>query len=205
MKVLVTGFDPFGEEKINPSYRAVELLPDVIAGAKIEKLEIPTSFSGSVRQMEAAIRRHQPDIVIQTGQAGGRSCITIEQAALNLVRASIPDNDGCEPANGPLAPEGVPAYYATVPVEFMTEAVRKHGIPCYISDSAGTYVCNSVFYHVLGLAKDQYPHMHVGFIHFPYCAEQAVNKPNGPPFMSVEMMAKALEYAIEGAIMVLFG
>lgn len=200
MKVLVTGFEPFGGEPINPAFEAVKLLPDEVAGAKIIKLEIPTAFSKSGQAVEEGIRKYDPDVVINVGQAGGRSCVTIEQVAINLAEASIPDNDGEQPSDMPLKGEGEPAYYATIPVKAIVKNIRAHKIPCHISYTAGTYVCNSVMYHVLHMASTQYPHIRAGFIHVPYAAEQAVKKPNGTPFMSLEMIAECLEYAIEATV-----
>ncbi|WP_283129377.1 pyroglutamyl-peptidase I, partial [Allofournierella massiliensis] len=152
MKVLVTGFDPFGGEAVNPAFEAVKLLPDQIAGAQIIKLEIPTVFTRSARVVEQAMEEHKPDIVIDVGQAGGRSCMTVEKVAINLAEARIPDNDGEQPFDEPLRADGETAYFATVPVKAMVENMRKHGIPAHISYTAGTYVCNSIMYNVLYLA-----------------------------------------------------
>ena len=200
MKVLVTGFDPFGGEAVNPAFEAVKMLPDNIAGAEIIKLEIPTVFSRSGPAVEEGIKKYQPDIVINVGQAGGRSCVTIEQVAINLAEARIPDNDGEQPSNQPLQPDGAPAYYATIPVKSIVKNIRDHKIPCHISYTAGTYVCNSVMYNVLHMAAEKYPNIRAGFIHVPFAAEQVVDKPNGTPFMSLEMIAKCLEYAVEASV-----
>ncbi len=200
MKVLVTGFDPFGGEPVNPAFEAVKLLPDEIAGAEIIKLEIPTVFSKSGPAVEAGIRKYAPDVVINVGQAGGRSCVTIEQVAVNLAEARIPDNDGGQPSDKPLQEDGEPAYFATIPVKAIVKNIRDHKIPCHISYTAGTYVCNSVMYNVLHMAQKKYPNIRAGFIHVPFAAEQAVEKPNGTPFMSLEMIAKSLEYAVEAAV-----
>lgn len=151
MKVLITGFDPFGGEKVNPAFEAVKLLPDTIAGAEIIKLEIPTVFTRSAVVVEEAIKEHQPDIVINVGQAGGRSCMTVEKVAINLAEARIPDNDGEQPFDQPLREDGETAYFATIPVKAMVENMRNHGIPAHISYTAGTYVCNSIMYNVLYL------------------------------------------------------
>ena len=197
MKILVTGFDPFGGEKVNPAYEAVKLLPDTIAGAEIVKLEIPTVFSKSGPAVEAGIQTHHPDVVLNIGQAGGRSCVTIEQVGINLAEARIPDNAGEQPVGQPLQPDGPTAYFATIPVKAMVKNVREHGIPCHISYTAGTYVCNCVMYHVLHMAATKYPEIRAGFIHVPFANEQVVGKSNGTPSASLETIAKALEYAIE--------
>ncbi len=198
--VLVTGFDPFGGESVNPAYEAVKLLPDEIAGARIVKMEIPTVFTRSAEVVEEAIAREHPDIVISVGQAGGRSALTIEKVAINLAEARIPDNDGEQPLDTPLREDGDTAYFATVPVKAMVENVRSHGLPAFVSYTAGTFVCNSVMYNVLYLLDRKFPGVRGGFIHVPYASEQVVGKPNGTPFMPLPDMAKALEYAIEAAV-----
>ena len=200
MKVLITGFDPFGGESVNPAYEAVKLLPDTIAGAQIIKLEIPTVFSKSGPAVEAGIQEHQPDIVINVGQAGGRSCVTIEKVAINLADARIPDNAGEQLVDEVLQEDGENAYFATIPVKAIVQNVRDHGIPCHVSYTAGTYVCNCVMYNVLYMAAKKYPNIRAGFIHVPFAAEQAVDKANGMAFMSLEMIAKSLEYAIEATV-----
>ena len=201
MKVLVTGFDPFGGEQVNPAFEAVKLLPEQIAGAEIIKLEIPTVFSRSAVVVEEAIQKHQPDVVINVGQAGGRSCVTVEKVAINLAEARIPDNDGEQPLNTPLKEDGETAYFATIPVKAMVQNVRNHQLPCHISYTAGTYVCNAVMYNVLYMTKKNYPNVRAGFIHVPYATEQVVDKPNGTVSMSLETIAKSLEYCIEAAVL----
>ena len=200
MKVLVTGFDPFGGEAVNPAFEAVKLLPDEIAGAEIIKLEIPTVFSKCGPAVEAGIQKYEPDVVINVGQAGGRSCVTIEQVAINLAEARIPDNDGEQPSDEPIQKDGAPAYYATIPVKAIVKNVRDHGIPCHISYTAGTYVCNCIMYNVLHMAATKYSNIRAGFIHVPFAAQQAVEKPNGTPVMSLEMIADSLKYAIEATV-----
>ena len=132
MKILVTGFDPFGGETVNPAYEAVKLLPDTIAGAEIIKLEIPTVFSKSGPAVEAGIQAHNPDVVINVGQAGGRACVTIERVGINLAEARIPDNAGEQPIDEPLQPDGPSAYFTTLPIKAMVKNVRDHGLPCHI-------------------------------------------------------------------------
>ena len=200
MKVLVTGFDPFGGESVNPAFEAVKLLPGTIAGAEIIKLEIPTVFTRSAVVVAEAIEKYQPDIVVNVGQAGGRSCVTPEFVAINCADARIPDNDGEQPHDQKLQEDGAPAYYATIPVKAMVQNVRDNGIPCHISYTAGTYVCNAVMYNVLHMAATKYPNIKAGFIHVPFAASQVVNKPNGTAFMSLEMIAKTLEICIETAV-----
>lgn len=197
MRILITGFDPFGGETVNPSFEAVRRMPDTVAGAEIVKLEIPTSFSRSISAVENAIRSYQPDAVISVGQAGGRPCVTVERVAINLADARIPDNDGVQPVDEPLQADGPAAYFATIPVKAVVRQIRSHGISCELSCTAGSYVCNCVMYHVLHLAATQYPKLRAGFIHVPYSDEQVRGKPDGTPSISLQDMTKALEYAVE--------
>ncbi|WP_291534998.1 pyroglutamyl-peptidase I [Bifidobacterium sp. UBA6881] len=198
--VLVTGFDPFGGESVNPAYEAVKLLSDTIAGARIVKLEIPTVFTRSAEVVEKAITDVKPDIVISVGQAGGRSALTVEKVAINLAEARIPDNDGEQPLDQPLREDGDTAYFATIPVKAMVANVRAHELPAFVSYTAGTFVCNSVMYNVLYLLDRKFPGVRGGFIHVPYASQQVVGKPNGTPFMPLPDIAKSLEYAIEAAV-----
>lgn len=200
MKILVTGFDPFGGEAVNPAYEAVKLLPDNIAGAEIVKLEIPTEFERSMELLEEAIGRERPDAVISVGQAGGRAEITPERVAINLADARIPDNAGNQPVDEPLAADGPAAYFATLPLKEMVKNVQDSGIPCRISYSAGTYVCNSVMYRVLHLAEVSKMGFCAGFIHVPYAMQQTVTKPAGTPGMALADIARGLEAAVEAVV-----
>lgn len=119
---------------------------------------------------------------------------------MNLAEARIPDNDGEQPSDEPVQKDGAPAYYATIPVKAIVKNIRDHGIPCHISYTAGTYVCNCIMYNVLHMAATKYTNIRAGFIHVPFAAQQAVEKPNGTPFMSLEMIAKSLECAIEATV-----
>lgn len=197
MKILVTGFDPFGGESVNPAYEAVKLLPNVIGGAEIFKLEIPTVFSLSGQAVEEGIRKYQPDVVICVGQAGGRASISVEKVAINFVDARIPDNNGEQPLDEPLQADGPAAYFATLPVKAMVQHVKEAGLPCYLSFTAGTYVCNSIMYNVLYMCEKRYPGIRAGFIHVPYACGQVIDKANTTPSMPLETIAKSLEYAIE--------
>lgn len=200
MKILVTGFDPFGGEKTNPAYEAVKLLPDEILGSEIIKLEIPTVFSKSSIVVEESIKKHNPDIVLNIGQAGGRSSISVERVAINLAEARIPDNEGEQPINEKLQEDGKNAYFATIPVKGIVKNVRKHGIPANISYTAGTYVCNSIMYNVLYMLDKKYKDIRGGFIHVPFSIEQAVSKQDGTASMAIDTIAKGLEYAIEAIV-----
>ena len=126
--------------------------------------------------------------------------MTVEKVAINLAEARIPDNDGEQPIGQALREDGDTAYFATVPVKAMVANMRKHGIPAHVSYTAGTFVCNSIMYHVLYLLDRKFPGVKGGFIHVPYESTQVVDKPNGTPFMPIDQIAKALEYAIEAAV-----
>ncbi|KFI51835.1 pyroglutamyl-peptidase I [Bifidobacterium biavatii] len=198
--ILVTGFDPFGGESVNPAFEAVKRLPDDIAGVRVVPLEIPTAFTRSAQVVEAAIERERPDWVLCVGQAGGRAAITVERVAINLAEASIPDNDGEQPFDAPLREDGDTAYFATLPVKAMVRNINAHGIPAAVSYTAGTYVCNAIMYHVLYLLDRKFPDVQGGFIHVPFAVEQGVGKPAATPTMEIATMTNALAYAIEAIV-----
>lgn len=144
MKVLLTGFDPFGGESVNPAFEAIKLLPDTIAGAEIVKVEIPTEFTRSISCVEAAIKEHNPDVVIDVGQAGGRACVTVEKVGINLADARIPDNAGEQPSDEPLQADGPTAYFATIPVKAMVQTSANTAFRAtYPSPQAPTYATAS--------------------------------------------------------------
>ena len=199
MKVLITGFDPFGGESINPALEAVKKLPDTICGAEIIKLEIPTVFRKSLEKIEENIIKHNPDIVISVGQAGGRAEITPERVAINIDDARIPDNDSKQPIDLPIFEDGENAYFSNLPIKAMVQEVRDGGIPAVVSNTAGTFVCNHVMYGILYMASKKYPNIKGGFIHVPYIPSQVINKPNTPS-MSLDDIAKGLELCIKGVV-----
>lgn len=199
MKVLVTGFDPFGGEKVNPAYEAVKRLDDNINGGEIVKLEIPTVFQKSIEVLDKAIDREKPDIVLCIGQAGGRYDITVERVAINISDARIEDNEGNQPIDEPIFEDGDAAYFSNLPIKAMVKNIRKGNIPGSISNSAGTFVCNHIMYGLLYLIDKKYPDIRGGFIHVPFLPEQVVDK-NNTPSMNLEDITKALTLAIEAAI-----
>ena len=200
MKILITGFDPFGGQTINPAYEAVKLLPDMIEGAKIIKIEIPTVFGRDEEVVRAAVEKHHPDTILCVGQAGGRSGMTVEKIAVNLMEARIPDNDGNQPIDQPVKKDGKNAYFASVPVKSMAEYIKKANIPARVSYTAGTFVCNDIMYRVLYMIDKEFPNMRGGFIHVPYLPEQVLELPDGTPSMSAQMIAKALECALKAIV-----
>ena len=199
MKVLITGFDPFGGENINPALEAVKMLPDTISGAEVIKLEIPTVFRKSLEKIEENIIKHNPDIVISVGQAGGRYDITPERIAINIDDARIPDNEKNQPLDVSIFEDGQNAYFSNLPIKAMVNEVRSASLPASVSTTAGTFVCNHVMYGILYMIDKKYPNIKGGFIHVPYIPSQVVTKPNMPS-MSLENIAKALELCIKAAV-----
>jgi len=198
MKILVTGFDPFGGEKVNPALEAVKSLPSEIHGAEIHWVEIPTVFYRSAEVLEAEIVRFQPDAVLCIGQAGGRASLTPERVAINQDDARIPDNQGNQPIDTPIRLDGEAAYFSTLPIKAMVQAVKEEGLPATVSNTAGTFVCNHLMYQALYLADKKFPHMRAGFMHIPYMTEQVINKPNTAS-MNLTDIVRGIEAAI-GAI-----
>lgn len=191
-KLLITGFAPFGGETRNPSWDALGLLPDEVAGFALSRLRLPVVFGEAPQRVIEAAEALGPDVVLCIGQAGGRSAVTPEFVGINLRHAGIPDNAGNQPADEPILAGGAAAYFSTVPARRMVEAIRARGIAASPSYSAGTYVCNEVLYALLArFARTQ---TRVGFIHVPFTPEQA--KP-GVPSMPLGDMAAALTAAIE--------
>lgn len=190
-QLLITGFDPFGGEQINPSWEAVKALPERIGECQITKLEIPTVFGTAAEKILAVAADLHPDVILSVGQAGGRGAVTPEVVAINLREAGIPDNSGNQPVNVPIVPDGPAAYFSTVPVREMVQAIRCEDIPAALSYSAGAFVCNDVLYTLLhrfdGTATQ------VGFIHVPFLPQQATN---GQPSMPPEQITQALALAI---------
>ncbi|NLY47205.1 MAG: pyroglutamyl-peptidase I [Tissierella sp.] len=180
MKVLITGFDPFGGENINPAYEAIKGLEDNISGMKIIKKEIPTVFYKSIEMLEKLIIDENPDLVICVGQAGGRFDISLERVAINIDDARIKDNDGNQPIDERIFEDGENAYFSSLPIKRMAMKIREAGIPANISNTAGTFVCNHIMYGLLYLIDKKYPDIRGGFIHVPYLPEQVVSKGNLP-------------------------
>lgn len=199
MRILITGFDPFGGEEINPALEAVKLLPDNIEGHTIDKLEIPTVFHKSKHVIEAHMKQYDYDIVLAIGQAGGRFELTPERVGINVDDARIADNEGQQPIDESIHPDGAQAYFSNLPVKRMTEAIKASGVPARLSNTAGTFVCNHILYQLGYLHATQFPNIKFGFIHVPFIPEQVVDKPEKPS-MSVETIRKGLNAALEAII-----
>ena len=189
-KLLITGFDPFGGEEINPSWEAVSRLNDEIAGFSLTKLRIPVVFGMAAEEVLSLAEEIDPSVIICVGQAGGRNAITPELVAINLRHGDIPDNNGYQPIDEPIIIDGERAYFSSLPVRKMVESIKAAGIPAQLSYSAGAYVCNDLLYTLLSHYRDG--KTKVGFIHIPYCTEQ-----NKQPSMDIDYIIKAITIAIE--------
>ena len=199
MKILITGFEPFDGEKLNPSFEAVKGLKDNIDGAEIVKAAIPVVFGKSTLKLEEYITKESPDVVICVGQAGGRFDISVERVGINLDDAGIPDNDGNQPIDEMIFNDGENAYFSKLPIKAIVEKMRKENIPVSVSNTAGTYVCNHIMYSLLYLIDKKYTNIRGGFIHVPYITEQIISKRN-TPFMELEQITKGLSLAIKAIV-----
>jgi len=205
MKILVTGFEPFNGGRINPSEQIVHRLK-APEGTILIKEILPVEFRKTTIRLQELFREHQPDIVLSVGQAGGRAEIGVERVAINIdnVKSSnggklLPDNAGDVPVDEPIEADGAAAYFSTLPIWQMVEAMQKKGIPAAISNSAGTYVCNHVMYENLYQAAVNYPGMKAGFIHVPFLPEQIANREDKERLaaMPLEDMVTALQAVLD--------
>jgi len=200
-KVLITGFEPFDGERLNPSWEVVKQLNDMeLVGARIVARQLPCVFGAALDALNAAIDEVQPVMVLAIGQAGGRTDITIERVAINVDDARIPDNQGQQPVDEPIVAGGPAAYFSTLPIKAMVSSMREAGIPAAVSQTAGTYVCNHVMYGLLHRLSGQ-REVKGGFIHIPYLPEQAAAHP-GAPSMAASTVLFALELAVSIALQV---
>ena len=196
MKALVTGFDPFGGDKINPSSLAVGRLRKRIGGIVVHTATLPTSYAKSAGVLRKAIEKTRPDIVLCVGQAGGRTELCLERVAINVQDARIRDNDGKQPIDKPVVADGPAAHFATLPIKACVAEMRKAGLPAAVSNTAGTFVCNHIFYALMDIAASHPIPMRGGFLHIPYVPEQ-VARLGGAPSMAVEDIVRGIEIIIE--------
>lgn len=199
LKILVTGFTPFGGEKINPSYEAVKQLDGQILDARIVKAQIPTVFGKSIKNLEELIKEERPDVVLCVGQAGGRFEISIERVAINVDDARIQDNEGNQPIDLPIYEDGRNAYFSNLPIKAIVKRIKENNIPASVSNTAGTFVCNHIMYGLLYLIDKKYPNIRGGFIHVPFVPEQVLEQRNLPS-MSIQQIVRGLTCAIEAII-----
>ena len=191
-RLLITGFDPFGGQSVNPAWEAVSRLPARVGDCVVHALQVPTVFGLAAQRVIEEAQALRPDVILCVGQAGGRAAVTPEMVAINLRYAAIPDNAGLQPQDIPCAPDGPAAYFATVPVRAMVDAVTAAGLPCALSYSAGAFVCNDVLYTLLHRCHGTA--VRAGFIHVPFLPGQAGQ---GQPSMALDDIVRALCAAIE--------
>ena len=192
MKILVTGFDPFGEDTLNPSIEAIKALPRIIEGAQIIPLEVPTIFYKCADVVQQAIIDVKPNYILSIGQAGGRSELTPERVALNVDDARITDNIGQQPIDQKIQENGKNAYFSELPIKAMVNYMQQKNIPASISNTAGTFVCNHIMYQTLFMTATKFPEIKAGFMHIPFIPEQVIHRPNTP--------SMSLEHIVEGII-----
>lgn len=199
MKILLTAFEPFGGDSVNPAQEAVALVANEIAGAQIVKIDVPVVFGKAIETVRAAMEKEQPDAVLCIGQAGGRVGLTPERVAINVDDGRIPDNEGNQPIDAPIFADGAPAYFATLPVKAMVAAIKEAGLPASLSNTAGTYVCNHLMYGVLYHIAKSYPAMRGGFMHVPFLHEQVINRPNTASLSKADIV-RGIEAAITAIV-----
>ena len=198
--VLVTGFEPFAGESENPSLLIARTLDgETIAGHRIVGAALPTEFARALTGLDALIARHRPTLVLATGQAGGRAEISLERVAINLIDARIADNAGDQPVDVCVVDDAPDAYFSTLPLKAMLKRLHEAQIPAALSHTAGTFVCNQVFFGLAHRLATEHRHMRGGFVHVPYLPEQAQRHP-GAPSLPLESMIVAVRLCIETAL-----
>ena len=196
VKILVTGFEPFGPDAVNAAWEAVSRLPEAIGGAEIVKRRLPVEYEAGPARLEALVEELAPDAVLSVGQAAGRAALTPELVGINWKDASLPDNAGVLCQGEPIDPAGADAHFSSLPVKEMVSAIRGAGVPAQLSLSAGGYVCNSTLYALLARLRPL--GVPGGFLHVPCCCEQTLEKP-GCPSLPLPAITAGLEAAV-GAI-----
>lgn len=209
-KILLTGFEPFDHEVTNPSWEAVRTLEGRIltpAGVHAEQAycvvtaQLPCEFYVATNKLHDLLNVHQPEIVICVGQAGGRADISVERIAINIDDARIPDNAGNQPIDEAVVADGPAAYFSSLPIKAIVHNLRQQGIPANVSQTAGTYVCNHIFYGLMHYANTHASPKQAGFVHIPYLPEQAAHHP-GAPSMALSNLIRALESAMQTCLLV---
>ena len=196
-RVLLTGFDAFGGESINPSWLAVQALHGkLVANHLIVAAQLPTVFDASLLELARLLHLHKPALVVCVGQAGGRSALSLERVAINVNDARIADNAQAQPVDTPVVASAPAAYFSTLPIKAMLQALQHEGLAAEVSQTAGTFVCNHVFYGLMHQLATQaaFQHIRGGFIHVPYLAGQ------GQPCMTLEDLTKGLHIATHAAL-----
>lgn len=199
MKILLTGFEPFGGESVNPALEAVKLVK-APENVELVKLEIPCVFGKCIDAVIAAVEKELPDAVLCVGLAAGRAALTPERVAINVRDARIPDNAGYQPVDEPVDNAGPAAYFATLPIKEMVKAIEDAGIPATVSNTAGTFCCNDVMYGLLSYLEDTTPEVMGGFIHVPCIPEQLPRFAEGTPALTLAEIVKGLEAALSAIV-----
>jgi pyroglutamyl-peptidase len=197
VKALVTGFDPFGGEEVNPSSLAVGRLPRSVGEVEVMTAVLPTSYATSAKVLKAAMDDVRPDIVLCVGQAGGRTDLCLERVGINVQDARIPDNDRQQPIDVAIVEGGPAAYFSNLPIKACVAEMRKAGLPAIVSNTAGTFVCNHILYSLMDIIAKK-PGVRGGFLHIPYVPEQAARL-GGAPSMAVYDMVRGIEIILETA------
>lgn len=200
--LLVTGFEPFGGEPVNPSWLLAQALHGQrIGGAPVVALQLPCVFGQALQVLDAALARERPQLVLALGQAAGRSDFSVERVAINVDDARIADNAGAQPVDQPVLAGGPAAYFSTLPIKAIVAALRGAGVPAAVSQSAGTFVCNHVFYGLMHRLQGR-PGVRGGFVHLPLLPEQAARQGLAatPPSMALDTMVAGLRLALATAL-----
>ena len=192
MKALVTGFEPFGGDRVNPSFEALQRLPSRLGALDIATRALPVVYGAALPALRAAIAETAPDLVLAVGLAGGRGELSLERVAINVDDARIPDNAGNQPIDHPVVAGGPAAYFATLPIKAAVAALRAAGLPAAVSNSAGTFLCNHVFYGLMHEAATADRRLRGGFLHVPYLPSQAAQL-RAAPSMALEQIVEGIE------------
>ena len=198
MKALVTGFEPFGGDAVNPSFEVLRLLPARLGALDVATTALPVVYGAALPALREAIAAAAPDIVLCVGLAGGRAELSLERVAINIDDARIADNDGNQPIDRPVVGGGPAAYFATLPIKAAVAALREAGLPAAVSNSAGTFLCNHVFYGLMYEAAAHRSRFRGGFLHVPYLPSQAARVP-GAPSMALEQIVEGITIILEVA------
>ncbi|MDI1274865.1 MAG: pyroglutamyl-peptidase I [Polaromonas sp.] len=196
-RILLTGFDAFGGDTLNPSWLAVQALHGRrISGHQVVAAQLPTVFEASLDELERLLRAHRPALVICVGQAGGRTALSLERVAINVNDARIADNAAAQPVDTPVVSGGPAAYFSTLPIKAMLQALQKEGLAAEVSQTAGTFVCNHVFYGLMHMLATQrgFKRTRGGFVHVPFLPGQ------GQPHMALDDVVRGLGVAAGAAI-----
>lgn len=197
-RVLLTGFEPFDGADVNPSWEVARLVAaDPPEGLLVTAVRLSCVFGRAAEELRAAVRECAPDLVVCLGQAAGRPDVTVERVAINVDDARIPDNAGARPVDAPVVPGGPAAYFATLPVKACVAAVRAAGLPASLSHTAGTFVCNHVFYALMHLLATERPGVRGGFVHIPALPEQVLDR--AQPSLPADVVAHALRALLTAA------